>query len=78
MTNTKEPLDPLKSVIAVVLGQNEDDITTDTKFADIIGSKQKDLIIGVNQKFETALDEREMEDFTTVSDLVAWLEKQGS
>lgn len=78
MTNTKEPFDPLKSVIAVVLGQNEDDITTDTKFADIIGNKQKDLIIGVNQKFETALDEREMGDFTTVADLVAWLEKQDS
>lgn len=78
MATTEESLEPLKTIIAEVLGQNEGDITADTKIADIIGGKQTKLIIGINEKFGTSLSENDMADFTTVGDLVALLDKNGS
>ena len=72
-------LEKLKKVIAEVLSVDPEEITMDTTFIDDLGADSLDtieLVMALEQAFNTDIPDEEAEQLTTVGDAISYVEKK--
>jgi acyl carrier protein len=71
-----ENFDKLKDILVDVLGVNEDDVKTESKFVDDLGADSLDLvelIMAFEDKFEIEISDEEAEKMVTVKDVLDYI-----
>jgi acyl carrier protein len=71
-------LEKIKAIMAEQFDIEEDDITTETKIADDLGADSLDvvdLLMLIEDEFEVEIPDEEVDNISTVGDLISYIEK---
>ena len=71
-----ENFDKLKEILVDVLGVNEDDVKTESKFVEDLGADSLDLvelIMAFEDKFSIEISDEEAEKMVTVKDVLDYI-----
>jgi len=75
-----ENFDKLKEILVDVLGVNEDDVKTESKFVEDLGADSLDLvelIMAFEDKFSIEISDEEAEKMVTVKDVLDYISSKG-
>ena len=75
--STEEIFKKVQTVIVEQLGVKEDDVTLEANFIDDLGADSLDtveLVMALEEEFETEIPDEEAEKLTTVSDVIKFIE----
>ena len=70
-------LEKVKSILCEQFDVSEDDITTETNLQDDLGADSLDvvdLLMSIEDEFETEIPDEDIENIKTVGDLVSYIE----
>lgn len=74
-------LEEMKSIIAEQLNCSEDQINESTSFKEDLGADSLDLfelVMALEEKYETGIPSEELENLTTVGSVIEYLKKSGA
>ena len=71
----------VKAIVAEQLGVKEEEVTNDSSFVDDLGADSLDtveLVMALEEEFETEIPDEDAEKITTVKDAVAYIENKAA
>ena len=72
-------LEKVKAILVAQLDAEEDDITMDTNIAEDLGADSLDivdLVMSLEEEFDTEIPDEEIENIKTVGDVVKYIEER--